>query len=634
MLMRASNTGRIDILELCLRSGLHIDMKADDGFSALHCAARMNQVETLKYLLRCGADVNIYSDNGNSSLPTHEAVHGRSLECFVILLQAKATTKSLDGSFKDVINGITSTGDARFIQCFIANRPFDLDVRSIINATALTAAGSGQSSIISSLISSHPNEVQVATNSHQSPLYLAAKRGHATIVESLLNFFESREYDSKTVSSLKKLSLRPAAKRGHAGVVRTILSRRTTPVINLREAALLAIENGQLGIVRLLATEAKEYGHTFDVDENLRMAVKCNDKEIVALLTSLQPFDMDVVDNPILYSALDGRQWASLEALLQSDNGNVNVKRDGFTALHMAANNGNILVLKPLLQHKDIDINLSHEHSMYLFEHFGDTALDLAIEHEHTEATALLLNHPKLDLQKSLLGGTTLHLAAGTVSLKILHVLLHHSKISVNAKAEDGDTVLHRMLRRDPSSYLPNNTLPHEVIEVLLLYKDIDIHIGDRYGYNALELAQMLGHWSALKLLLVHEGPTLPLHIWSSDPLVLQVLYEYGSLCPWEQQANQPNIVAQILHESVAADIISANAITWDGKTLLHFAVEQHDSYFLEALLTNKDLDPNHKREYYDYGGLVGKQTPLGLARLKNYTVLIDLFLANDTLYT
>ena len=597
----------------------------------------MDQVDTLKYLLHRGADANVYSDNGSASLPTHEAVFGRSLGCFIALLQAKAKTESLDGSFKDLVNGITSTGDARFIPYFIAHTHLDMDVRSAVNAIALAAAGCGQSSLILSLISSHPNEVRIATNSHQSPLYLAAKRGHSTIVESLLNFFEEREYDNKAVSLLKKLSLRPAAKRGHTRVVQTLLFRRPAHIINLREATFVAIEDEQLQVLRILATEAQQYGHAFAVEEALHMAISYNCREIVTFLASLQPFDMNAVKISFLHFALNNRHWASVEALLCSHKGNVNVKWHDRTALQDAAEKGNILVMKLLLQHKDIDINISHRSHgrVQCPSNCLDAApLDLAIEHGHVEATSLLLNHPDLDMHKCSLGENPLRVYIEKVSQEVLHLLLHCPKIRVNAKGEDGDTVLHWILRKDQHSYLPNKTLPHEILEFLLCREDIDTRISDRNGHSPIELAQMLGHWSALKLLLEHEGAALPLQIWSSDPLVVQVLYKYGSLCPWQQHASQPNIVAQILHESVAADVISVNAITWDGKTLLHFAVEQHDPYFLEALLTNKDLDPNHKREYYDYGGLIGKQTPLGLARLKNYTVLIDLFLANDTLYT
>lgn len=91
-LIREANTGRIDVLELCLMSGLDINLKSDDGFTALRCEARTGQVDTLSYLLCRGADANMYSSNGSPSLPTHEAVLGRSLDCFKLLLQEKAET--------------------------------------------------------------------------------------------------------------------------------------------------------------------------------------------------------------------------------------------------------------------------------------------------------------------------------------------------------------------------------------------------------------------------------------------------------------------------------------------------------------------------------------------------------------
>ena len=72
--------------------------------------------------------------------------------------------------------------------------------------------------------------------------------------------------------------------------------------------------------------------------------------------------------------------------------------------------------------------------------------------------------------------------------------------------------------------------------------------------------------------------------------------------------------------------------MTWDGKTLLHFAVEERDSQLLETLLSHRDLEPTQKYKRLDYSRYLGrltscKLTPSELARLKNNKVMMDLFL-------
>ena len=622
--------GRVDILEICLRSGLDVNLKADDGFTPLHCAARMDQADALRYLLRHGASANTYSSNFDSSLPIHEAVSGNSFKCFSLLLQANAEIRSPDGSFKDIVNCIASSKDPHFAQSFVDSENVAMSLRSKINAIALAAAGSGHLSIIQSLIKSHPTEVQIATNSNQSPLSLAARRGHASIVKSLLDLFQVRTGDKEALSVLKTTSLRSAAKRGHFDVVKALLLPGNPPTLNLREPAVAAIENNQVQIVKYLVVAAKGDGHTLKTNDALRMAVKHNRDEIVTYLASLGRFDSDYHSRgSVLQQAIGGRCWATVEALLCSENGNVNVRgTDGVTSLEQATMEGNLLVMKLLLQHKDIDVNISSRQN---------TALDTAIENTNLEAVALLLSHPGLDIAQSRLDMAQSRLACISTAQQepepMLRIIFQHPKIDVNAPAKGGDTLLHCLVRSHRESRFHNYMLPYEVMQLLLCREDINTYARDSNGYTATELAHIMDHWQAYKLLLEHECPDLPLHMWSTNPLILQVQYEYGSRLAWQHDTTQNVHVARaILLQSLVANIISPNAMTWDGKTLLHFAVEERDSQLLETLLSHRDLEPTQKYKRLDYSRYLGrltscKLTPSELARLKNNKVMMDLFL-------
>ena len=614
-LMRAASTGRVDILGICLQSGLSINLRADDGFSALHCAARMDQVDALQFLLRYGADANMYSDNSTPRLPIYEAVLGRSLDCFSRLLEAGARTRSLDGSFRDIIDCITTSGDARFVQGFIGNPHIDMNVRSTTNALALAAAGRGQLSIVQALISSHPEEVQVATTSHQSPLYLAAKRGHTAIVKSLLGLFEVRRDNLKALGSLKSMSLRAAAKRGHLDVVRLLLDPSSSPISSVESAMLPAIENGHLDIVKLLATSDQSI--SLRIPGYLRLAIQRGHVDIVAYFaSSFVRSDPTKDEDNVLQFAIDNRSWAGAEALLCSNYGNVNTLFFGMNALHSAALNGDVLAMRMLLQHKDVDVNIQCENNEKA------TALGLAIANGNLEIVSLLLRHTALDVNKYGEGGTALHEAVQRGRVEILPLLLDHPAIDVNAKPDNGNTALHVALSAGVSNSL-DRIHRDRMGELLLGHKSIDPTIRTPSGDTALELAERYGHWSSFKLLLDREEHTKPSRFWFSDPRAVQCLLQSRGQIPI---VTSKNLLQRLLDD----EIISVNARRPDGKTLLHHAAEHNDTGLMRFLLNHVDLDPGQLSLDYNFGYSEGLQTPMGIAVLWDHKDIVDL-LQEDT---
>jgi hypothetical protein len=76
------------VIEALLDHGALIDMVDDQGFSATHQAASMNNADALKLLIERGADVNIKSKKGYT--PLHTAIYGRADACVDVLLGAGA----------------------------------------------------------------------------------------------------------------------------------------------------------------------------------------------------------------------------------------------------------------------------------------------------------------------------------------------------------------------------------------------------------------------------------------------------------------------------------------------------------------------------------------------------------------
>lgn len=212
---------------------------------------------------------------------------------------------------------------------------------------------------------------------------------------------------------------------------------------NIMEAMNVAVENGQLGILKLPSTHS-ENGHTGVISVALPKAAALDHTDITAYLASLQPFDRceTSLRSPILHSAIENRSWTGVEAILRSDNGNVNVQDNiQESVLSGAALTDDVLIIKLLLQHKDIDINLSN--------FFNKTPLHLVVESGHIEAATLLLGHPSIDVNRKDADETALHKAIKNGNPKILQALLRHPNIDVNAKCSEGYTSLQRLMRRN-----------------------------------------------------------------------------------------------------------------------------------------------------------------------------------------
>ncbi len=84
---RKRDTG---VIEALLEHKANVNMTDDEGFSATHQAASMNNADVLAVLLAHGADVNIKSKKGYT--PLHTAIYGEADACVEMLLNAGANS--------------------------------------------------------------------------------------------------------------------------------------------------------------------------------------------------------------------------------------------------------------------------------------------------------------------------------------------------------------------------------------------------------------------------------------------------------------------------------------------------------------------------------------------------------------
>jgi ankyrin repeat protein len=72
--MEAASTGNLLLLEHLLYRGVHVDTQAEDGYTALHCAAKAGSVAVISVLLENGATIDLCNHKSQGRRPIHEAV--------------------------------------------------------------------------------------------------------------------------------------------------------------------------------------------------------------------------------------------------------------------------------------------------------------------------------------------------------------------------------------------------------------------------------------------------------------------------------------------------------------------------------------------------------------------------------
>ncbi|MEZ0389043.1 MAG: ankyrin repeat domain-containing protein, partial [Verrucomicrobium sp.] len=131
----------------------------------------------------------------------------------------------------------------------------------------------------------------------------------------------------------------------------------------------------------------------------------------------------------------------------------------------------------------------------------GFTALSLAVGLGSPEAVALLLQHPDVDVNLTNVNGDTpLHGAGygktGSRSQEVVELLVKGNGILINKKTQTGATPLYIAAQEGHTG----------MVEVLLRQKGIEINVPDSAGATPLYVAAQNGHLEVVRLLLANKA--------------------------------------------------------------------------------------------------------------------------------
>eukprot|EP00981_Chlorochromonas_danica_P008111 scaffold2011_cov290-Ochromonas_danica.AAC.3 len=183
-----------------------------------------------------------------------------------------------------------------------------------------------------------------------------------------------------------------------------------------------------------------------------------------------------------------------------------NIALQGVTALHIAAAEGNIEMIRLLLLHPSIDANAGDHEWIW-------TPLHTACNCDRVEAVKLLLRDKRVDLNKAdKYGETPLSIACCEGRVKAVKLLLREAQLDVNKADKDSATIPSTTLHGSSFDGLtPLHTAckngPYvELVKVLLLDERVDVCKTDRDDETPLHTACKYGqHVNLVKALLLDE---------------------------------------------------------------------------------------------------------------------------------
>ena len=319
-----------------------------------------------------------------------------------------------------------------------------------------------------------------ADTSGNTPLHIAASRGHQQTVRDLLT---SHKYEVNCVGSHHRTPLHFACIGGHIDTVRTLLCefgadmnaqdfQNNTPIH-------LAALSGHTDVVCALITEfgCSPQVRGFEGRTLLHQAFNKGHLELVGKLVSefkLDPMAVsDTGDIPLHIAALAGQKEVVRELITRYKfpvdcRGSKN-----WTPLHMACNGGHLSVVRMLLLEFGADVNSGNSQI--------DTPLNSAALGGHADVVCALITEFGYSPQvRGFEGRTLLHQACDKGHSPLIEVLLSKFGLSLLSTDNDGNTPLHlASMWSHPSA-----------VEKLLFEHDAPLFVRNKTGESPVDVAR------------------------------------------------------------------------------------------------------------------------------------------------
>ena len=466
-----------------------VEVKGQDGYTALHFSCRDGNVDIVRTLVKHKANVNAKTDSGDTPL-----------------------TIAVRHKHDDVIHALLSDS-----QCSV-------DAKGQDGYTALQYSSRyGHVDIVWTLVK-HKANVNAKTDSGDTPITLAVRHKHDNVIHALLSdsqcLVDAKGQDGYT-------ALQYSCRYGMVDVVRTLVKHKAN--VNARTDSgdtplKLATINKHDNVVHALLSDSQCLVDAKGQDGYTALQYSCRYGHVYVVRTLVKHkanvnARTDSGDTPLILAAKHKHDNV-MHTLLSDSQCLVDAKgQDGYTALHYSCRYGHVDIVRTLVKHK-ANGNARTDS--------GDTPLILAAKHKHDNVVHALLSDSQCLMDaKGQDGYTALHYACRYGHVDIVKILVKH-KANVKARTEHGDTPLHLAAL-------------YGKIEVVIAELDSDmINVKGHLGRSLLHSACACSDKSVgavveyvcryLSPLLVDDNGNTPLHIacLNNNTAALKTLLKYN----------------------------------------------------------------------------------------------------------
>ncbi|KAL7807573.1 ankyrin repeat-containing domain protein [Trichoderma aethiopicum] len=541
LLCRAAALGYDDQVSFWIGLGSNVNASPFD-ITPLQYASRSGHASIVQILLQYeGIDVHCRAGTGADEPILLAAMKGHDL-VVEYLLAAKASVTSLtrDGTERTPLYLAAEYGHDAVVRRLLDTESSDMSIINHQRSTGLTplmvSCHKGHGDIARKLLDASA-DVRLWNHEHKTALYLALRPGNEDLAMEVIKRADSI-HDFKDIHDV----FLKAAGLGFEKLVRYCLETSTgeegdslleypNPTGDSRVALHNAAERGYLRIVELLLN----WDATVDpLDASnatpLALAAVSGEAESVRLLLRHDanallrtPDDQSILTRVVINSQDTPKSANVVSILLEETDTDPNALYDNErTALHWAASLGKMEMVKALLRSPRVDPKVAGRWAFNAL-HFAayankDSAYNIA---------KLLMKAGTDALEPDMNGWLPIHIASWKGNIQLLELLLEHSPETLEAKSDDGKTVLRFGVDHAESLewLLKHGANPDatgldgftplmaaadsgsEKSVRVLLEGGCDVNIRDDYGRTALHLATIKGRMGVGRQLLEkHRG--------------------------------------------------------------------------------------------------------------------------------
>jgi ankyrin repeat protein len=405
----AAIRGNIIFCEVLLNHGAYLCQVDSGGKTALHRAAQAGRTMTVKYFLEKGININAKDNDGRT--PLHDAAYNGHVDAASILIQNGATCDEIDIDGSTALLLAAHSGHVDMVDLLLHNG-VDADKPDLDGCTALHDAAEKSRVEVAKILLEYNARLDVRNECGRTALHAACAHGHYDVAKTFVDHILITENAEQILNARDEdgwSALHDAVVTGNIHLVRLLVENGLDVNEGDQQPPLHgAAANGHAEVVRyLMGQGARTNEGDSNGDTALHWAAFKGQSDCVRAL--LEPIDDEPPIDPHCQNA------------------------DGGTALHSAANHGDVFTGKILLEHgANVDIQMDD----------GNAALhNAAYEGHHNFALSLLEHGANVNILNAELR-TPLHEAACMGHTHLCRLLLNYGA-GIDVQDGGGDTALH-----------------------------------------------------------------------------------------------------------------------------------------------------------------------------------------------